>query len=154
MLKKLLRNVAFSMSTFHLGEQISCTFADDERASALSLLAEYLFLPPLPFTERGLGGRNACFPLSRWWMTSQTASLSGEHLQLKCLSLSASIRLKRLFIERRGACPRDVENKMVMFSRIPTECCMADVCSDCRESRWTGCPPSPQSAHTARLGRP
>ena len=31
------------MSTFHLGEQISCTFADDERASAPSLLAEHSF---------------------------------------------------------------------------------------------------------------
>ena len=72
------------------------------------------------FHMHGLGGGNVCFPLSRRWMTSQTASLSGEHLQLKCLSLSASIRLKRLSIERRAACPWDVENKMVMFNRIPT----------------------------------
>ena len=61
-------------------------------------------------------------------MTSQTTSLSGEHLQLKCLSLSASIRLKRLSIERRTVYPRDVENKMVMFSRIPMAllhgCCL------------------------------
>ena len=106
------------------------------------------------FHMHGLGGGNVCFPLSRRWMTSQTASLSGEHLQLKCLSLSAFIRLKRLSIERRAACPRDVKNEMVMFSRIQTECCMTVVCSDCRESHWTGCPPSPQSVHTARLGRP
>ena len=153
MLKNSLRNIAFSMPTFHLGEQISCTFADDERASAPSLLAEHLLLPPLPFTRTVL--KEGMFVShSRWWMTSQTTSLSGEHLQPKCLSLSASIRLKRLSIERRTVYPRDVENKMVMFSRIPTECCMAGVCSDCRESYWTGCPPSPQSAHTARLGRP
>ena len=153
-LKNLLWSVAFSMTTFHLGEQISCTFADDERVSAPSLLAEHLFLPPLPFTctvlEEGMFVSHSLvdeWPLRQHHFPVNICDSSA------CLCLLPSVwngfpSRDELFIHGTS------RTRWWCSAESQWRCCMAVVCSDCRESRWTGCPPSPQSAHTARLGRP